>query len=84
MGITGSGSQLLERETELAYLRGRLEDARQGHGGFTVVTGPAGIGKSALLAAGGRAASELGLTWLKARGGELEAGMAFGASVNTT
>ena len=80
MGITGSGSRLLEREIQLAYLHGCLEDARQGHGGFTVVTGPAGIGKSALLAAAGRAAGELGLTWLKARGGELEAGMAFGAA----
>jgi hypothetical protein len=80
MGITGSGPRLLEREIELAYLRGCLEDACQGHGGFTLVTGPAGIGKSALLAAAGRAAGELGLGWLKARGGELEAGMAFGAA----
>ena len=80
MSVTGSGPRLLEREMELAYLRGCLQDARQGHGGFTVVTGPAGIGKSALLAAAGRAAGELGLSWLKARGGELEAGMAFGAA----
>jgi AAA ATPase domain len=80
VGVTGSGPRLLEREMELAYLRGCLEDARQGHGGFIVVTGPAGIGKSALLAAAGRAAGELGLGWLKARGGELEAGMAFGVT----
>ena len=80
MSVTGSGPRLLEREMELAYLRGCLQDARQGHGGFTVVAGPAGIGKSALLAAAGRAAGELGLGWLKARGSELEAGMAFGAA----
>jgi DNA-binding CsgD family transcriptional regulator len=80
MAVTGAGLRLLEREAELGYLRGRLGDAREGRGGVVVIEGPAGIGKSVLLATAGRVARELGLGLLRARGGELEAGMAFGAA----
>lgn len=80
MAGTGPGPRLLEREAELEYLSGRVEDARQGRGGVVAIEGPAGIGKSVLLAATGRVARERGLGLLKARGGELEAGMAFGAA----
>jgi hypothetical protein len=45
---------------------------------MVAVEGPAGIGKSALLVAASRAAREVGRTVLAARGGELEAGIAFG------
>ena len=80
MAVTPSGPRLLERKAELDYLRGRLGDAREGRGGVVAIAGPAGIGKSALLAAAGGAVRELGLGLLRARGGELEAGMAFGAA----
>jgi ABC-type transport system involved in cytochrome c biogenesis ATPase subunit len=71
---------MLERDAELAYLGSRLQDAREGRGGIVAVEGPAGIGKSMLLAEAGRVACELGLGLLKARGGEIEEGMAFGAA----
>jgi len=71
---------MLERDAELAYLGSRLRDAREGRGGIVAVEGPAGIGKSLLLAAAGRVACEHGLGLLKARGGEIEEGMAFGAA----
>jgi DNA-binding CsgD family transcriptional regulator len=81
VAFPGSWPQLLEREAELKYLRDRLEDAREGRGGGIIaIAGPAGIGKSALLAASGEAARRLGLGLLTARGAELEAGMAFGAA----
>jgi DNA-binding CsgD family transcriptional regulator/tetratricopeptide (TPR) repeat protein len=67
-----------ERDAELVYLGSCLRDAREGRGGVVAVEGPAGIGKSVLLAAAARLARELGLGLLKARGGELEEGMAFG------
>ena len=65
---------------ELEFLSGRLRDARAGRGGVVAVEGPAGIGKSELLAAVGRVAGELGFGLLRARGGELEVGMAFGVA----
>jgi DNA-binding CsgD family transcriptional regulator/tetratricopeptide (TPR) repeat protein len=70
---------MLERDAELVYLGSCLRDAREGRGGIVAVEGPAGIGKSMLLAAAAQLARELGLELLKARGGELEEGMAFGA-----
>jgi tetratricopeptide (TPR) repeat protein len=80
VSVTRTGLRLLERDAEMRYLRGRLRDAREGRGGVVAIDGPAGIGKSVLLAAAGRVAGELGLGLLRARGGELEAGMAFGAA----
>jgi hypothetical protein len=71
---------MLERDAELVYLGSRLQDAREGRGGIVAVEGPAGIGKSMLLAAADRVAGELGFGLLKARGGEIEEGMAFGAA----
>ena len=59
---------MLEREVELGFLSGRLRDARAGRGGVVAVEGPAGIGKSELLAAVGRVAGELGFGLLRARG----------------
>src|SRR4051812_23533452 len=70
---------LLERDAERAALAQRLQDARAGHGGVVVVRGPAGIGKTALLAEARGLAADAGLRVLTARGSELEGSFAFGA-----
>ena len=69
---------LLERDRELERIGGCLGRARQGHGGALVVEGPAGIGKTVLLAAGRDAAEGKGFRVLRARGAELEREFAFG------
>ncbi len=73
-------SVLLERDAELARLRAHLEAATTGHGGMAAVIGPAGIGKSSLLAATREAAVEGGSLILEARGGELERDYGFGVA----
>jgi len=78
VAVREPGPRMLERDAELVYLGSRLRGAREGTGGIVAVEGPAGIGKSMLLAEAARLARELGLSLLKARGGELEEGMAFG------
>ena len=50
---------LLERNQELARIESALADARTGRGRFVVVEGPAGIGKTALLAAARTAAARV-------------------------
>ncbi|MFL5931138.1 MAG: helix-turn-helix transcriptional regulator [Gaiellaceae bacterium] len=70
--------QLLERSQELARIQSALADARSGHGTFVVVEGPAGIGKTALLAAARTAAASDGMHVLRSRGTELERDFAFG------
>ena len=62
---------MLERESELAELRGRIEDAAGGRGSVVVIEGPAGIGKTTLLEAARRAAGER-MQVLAARAGRLE------------
>ena len=42
---------LVERADELTHIDGLLAAARAGRGGLLLVTGPAGIGKTALMAA---------------------------------
>jgi DNA-binding CsgD family transcriptional regulator len=69
---------LLERERELRCIDAAIAAAREGSGCSVVVEGPAGIGKSAVLAAA-RIATEDGATrFLRARGAELERDFAFG------
>jgi predicted ATPase len=69
---------LLEREHELRCIDAAIAAAREGAGRSVVVEGPAGIGKSAVLAAA-RLATEDGTTrFLRARGAELERDFAFG------
>src|SRR5215813_6261273 len=60
---------LLEREGELARIDGRLAAARAGRGGVLVITGPAGIGKTALLTEAGERAGQAGMRVLAGRGG---------------
>jgi DNA-binding CsgD family transcriptional regulator len=71
---------LVERDRELGSLAGLLGAARAGDGGVLLVEGPAGIGKSALLAAACERAREAGMLALSARGGELERGFGFGVA----
>jgi DNA-binding CsgD family transcriptional regulator len=75
--VAASG-QLLERSEELARIESALVAARSGRGTFVVVEGPAGIGKTALLAAARTAAQDGGMRVLRGRGTELERDFAFG------
>ncbi len=55
--------RLLEREPQLGSLRDYLADARQGQGRLVLVSGEAGVGKTALLEA--FHAGQPGLRWLE-------------------
>ena len=68
---------LLERDAELGELTSTFRRAADGFGAVVHVTGPAGIGKSALLDAADDVASETGLVTLHARAGELERQSSF-------
>ena len=68
---------LVERELELETVERLLAGARAGSGGGLVFEGPAGIGKSSLLAAT-RTAAGAKMRVLSARGGELERELPFG------
>ena len=68
---------LFERARELAELEGKLAAATAGDGSLVLVEGPAGIGKSRLLAEFRRRARGAA-TVLSARGSDLERDFAFG------
>jgi DNA-binding CsgD family transcriptional regulator len=72
-------AQLIEREEETELVLGAL-DGPAARGGVVVFEGPAGIGKSRLLAELSRSAQALGACTLRARGGELEVGFALGVA----
>ena len=78
MGTAAVAGPLLERSDELARIESALADACTGLGRFVVVEGPAGIGKTALLAAARTAAAEGGMRLLRSRGTELERDFAYG------
>jgi DNA-binding CsgD family transcriptional regulator len=78
MKVAAAPEPLLERNAELARIESALAKARSGRGTFVVVEGPAGIGKTALLAAARTAAAEGGMRVLRSRGTELERDFAFG------
>jgi DNA-binding CsgD family transcriptional regulator len=78
MNDAAAAGQLLERSAELARIQSALAAARSGRGTFVVVEGPAGIGKTALLAAVRTAAANDGMHVLRSRGTELERDFAFG------
>ncbi|MEU6261308.1 BTAD domain-containing putative transcriptional regulator [Streptomyces sp. NPDC047043] len=65
--------QLVEREKELAELRHCLSDAVAGRGGLVCVQGPAGIGRSALVAEAGRLGREWGVRVLDVGDGRPDA-----------
>ncbi|MEA2442437.1 MAG: hypothetical protein QOH76_3861 [Thermoleophilaceae bacterium] len=69
---------LLERDEELEALGAAVEEATSGAGRTIVVEGPAGAGKSALLAAAA-AGADHGARVLHATGSEFEREYAFGA-----
>jgi DNA-binding CsgD family transcriptional regulator len=69
---------VLEREAELADLEAVSRDAAGGQGRVVLLEGPAGEGKSTLMAAASERAREAGLTVLSGRGGELERDFPFG------
>ena len=69
---------LLERDAELGVLAAAFAAAAAGSGAVVHITGPAGIGKSALLDAAAQAAAAGGLASLRARAGELERQSSFG------
>ncbi|MGI5458763.1 BTAD domain-containing putative transcriptional regulator [Streptomyces sp. CA-249302] len=66
---TRAFGRLVEREHELADLRDCLSEAVAGRGGLVCVQGPAGIGRSALLAEAGRLGREWGVRVRGADGG---------------
>jgi hypothetical protein len=63
---------LLQRDAELTALDRQVAQVRTGTGRLILVEGPAGIGKSSLLAAAARTAAVSGLRVLRAWGGPLE------------
>ncbi len=69
---------LLERDRELDSLRAALNEAEGGTGRFVLIEGPAGIGKTRLLAELRAAAEEDGARVLSARGSQLEREFPFG------
>ena len=71
-------ADLFDREAELEAVRRSVAQAKDETGGFVLIAGRAGAGKTALIeAARGMAESE-GLLVLQARGAELERAFAFG------
>jgi DNA-binding CsgD family transcriptional regulator/Flp pilus assembly protein TadD len=69
---------LLEREGELAELDALVLDAKAGEARLALIEGPAGIGKTQLVAELRRRAEAAGLRVLTARGSELEREFPFG------
>ena len=78
MKVAAATEPLLERNAELARIRSALSKACRGRGRFLVIEGPAGIGKTALLAETRTAAVRGGMRVLRSRGTELERDFAFG------
>src|SRR4051794_33444035 len=79
MGAAGRGeTAVLEREGQLSELDSLFRRAQDGRGAVAVLDGPAGEGKSTLLAATMERAENAGLCVRNARGGELEREFPFG------
>jgi DNA-binding CsgD family transcriptional regulator len=78
MQAVAATGPLLERTQELARIESALAEARTGRGRLVVIEGPAGIGKTALLAAARARAAEGGMRVLRSRATELERDFVFG------
>jgi hypothetical protein len=76
----GPAGELLERDGELIVLSAAMIAAREGAGRVVVVDGPAGIGKSRLLAEATARGRDAGMRVLAARGIELEREIPFGVA----
>jgi DNA-binding CsgD family transcriptional regulator/tetratricopeptide (TPR) repeat protein len=70
--------ELVERESELGRLTALLDDLAEGRSRAALIEGPAGIGKTRLLAEAKRLAKERRIPALGARGSELEREFPFG------
>ncbi|WP_448613535.1 BTAD domain-containing putative transcriptional regulator [Modestobacter sp. URMC 112] len=70
---------LWDREREVATVAAALDDLAAGQPRLLIVEGPAGIGKTRLLAEARRMAAQRGLRVLSARGSQLEQAFGFGA-----
>lgn len=71
-------ARLLDRERELRELDDALSDARREQGRIVVIEGPAGIGKTTLLAALLDDAAESGFAAFRARASDLESNVPYG------
>jgi DNA-binding CsgD family transcriptional regulator/RecA/RadA recombinase len=74
-----TSGRLLEREAELDELRSAVRGCST-KGRVVAISGPPGSGKTALLDAACRLASDAGVEAYRCRGSELEQGFAFGAT----
>ena len=70
---------LVDRVRETAALRRAVDDVAAGNSGCVLVEGPAGIGKTRLLAETRRLAERQGVRVFTARGSQLEKEYGFGA-----
>ncbi|WP_369133559.1 BTAD domain-containing putative transcriptional regulator [Modestobacter sp. I12A-02662] len=70
---------LADRDRELAAVGEALDGLAEGRPGLLLVEGPAGIGKTRLLAEARRLAAERSVRVLTARGSQLEKAFGFGA-----
>ncbi len=71
---------LLEREHELDVIRDGLDRLADGQGSMLLIEGPAGIGKTRLLAAASEHGGPPGVLVLEARAAQLEREMPFGVA----
>jgi DNA-binding CsgD family transcriptional regulator len=76
--LPSGGTLLLEREAQVAALAVLADGAQSGGGGFAVIEGSAGLGKTRLLAESRAIAGAAGMRVLAARSGELEGDFAYG------
>jgi DNA-binding SARP family transcriptional activator/DNA-binding CsgD family transcriptional regulator len=76
----GSGPRIVERDNEIGLIGMLLGDAIAGEGRVALIEGPAGIGKTRLLAEARAQGPALGMTVLSARGSELEREFPFGVA----
>ena len=76
--LPGATVELFERAAELRSIDHALRQAQAGNGSALVIEGPAGIGKTSLLAAAHASAERHTMAVLAARGHELEEHFPYG------